>query len=370
MPVTTNLQKQAIEQFSTLETASVGQFKQIMPLEDNTKAVAVVRASGGEQAKHDLEHEANLLKILKDNGFPALNTYDGVFEIAPGKFGLVMDYVSNANLIDAKAPDMIKVLLPALMMGVKIDTGKEAWAMQIPRITQTVLSQMKQKNPQQIKDFAENLGTQVKQLLKNIKEKGLVVADLQMLIDPTGKITIIDPLDVLRVVPKNPPEQGVDFVDVVNPQKPNSTQFIKSLNESIDMLVDIAKTCDAIVKAKNENLPQAIGSLMTSVRPKAVSAPSSPVMERRQPESRRPHSAPPALNSQTTRVHTSFNENTVPKEMNKQANRPPAVVASNALLKARVNNPSEAPIRPTANEASRPKGKEPVGDLPAKPKQR
>lgn len=370
MPTTTQIQAEAIQQFATLEAASVGQFKQIMPLSDPSKAVAVVRASGGEQAKHDLEHEAKLLNILRENGFPALQTFDGVFEVAKGKYGLVMEYVQNANLIDSKAPDMMKVLLPALMMGVAIDTGKEAWAMQVPTITQKVMSSLKQKNPEELKAFAENLGNQIKQLMQTMKEKSLVVADLQMLIDASGKITIIDPLDVLRVVEKKPPEKGFDFVDVVNPNKPNTKQFINSLYDSMGMLEDIAKTCDAIVKAKNDNLPQVIGALMTSVRPKAASAPSSPVMERRQAESRRPHSAPPALNSQTTRVHTSFNENSVPQEMNKQANRPPAVVASNALGKAKVNNPSEAPIRPTANEASRQQGKEPVGDLPVKPKQR
>ncbi len=371
MPTTTLIQAEAIQQFSTLEAASVGQFKQIMPLSDPSKAVAVVRASGGEQAKHDLEHEAKLLNILRENGFPALQTFDGVFEVAKGKYGLVMEYVQNANLIDSKAPDMMKVLLPALMMGVAIDTGKEAWAMQVPTITQKVMSSLKQKNPEQLKAFAENLGNQIKQLMQTMKEKSLVIADLQMLIDAKGKITIIDPLDVLRVVERKPPEKGLDFVDVVNPNKPNTKQFINSLYDSMGMLEDIAKTCDAIVKAKNENLPQVIGALMTSVRPKVASAPSSPVMERRQPpEPRRPHSAPPALNSQTSRVHTSFNENSVPNEMNKQANRPAAVVASSALGKARVNNPSEAPIRPIANEASRQKGKELVGDLPIKPKQR
>lgn len=291
MPGLTLLQQQAVEQFSTLEAASVGQFKQIMPMEDPTKAVAVVRASHGIQAKNDLEHENKLLGILRDNGFPALNTYDGVFEIDAGKYGLVMDYLANCSLIDAKAPDMMKVLLPALMTGVAVDTGKEAWAMQVPAISKKVQEALKQKDPMQLKDFAMNLGSQVKQLVQTMQEKSLVVADLQMLVDQNGKITIIDPLDVLRVIPT---PRGMEFKDVINPDKPNTPSFINTLYDSMAMLEDMVKTCDAIAKAKPEHLPMVVSSLMTSTRPRSASLPASPVMERRVPPGR-PSSAPAAL---------------------------------------------------------------------------
>lgn len=350
MPEVTPLQQQVIEQFNTLGAASVGQFKQIMPLPDSTKAVAIVRASDGLQAKHDLEHENNLLKILKENGFPALNTYDGVFEISKGKYGLVMDYLTNCSLLDSKAPDMMKVLLPALMMGVPIDTGREAWAMQLPAITRNVLTAMRSKDPDEIRNFASNLGTQIKQLMQTMQEKGLVIADLQMLIDPKGKITIIDPLDVLRVVPKKPPEQGIDFVDVVDPKKPNSAQFINSLFESMGMLEDIAKTCDAIAVTKNEHLPKVISSLMTSARPRAGSMPGSPVMERRPPE-RRSQSAPPALGGASSSSRevssdgaTSSREVSSMKENSKRVD---AVVPRKELAKARASDIADTlPKRP------------------------
>lgn len=278
------LQQQAKLEYSSLvhKKGAVGQFKQIVPMTDDI-AVAVVRASAGIQAKNDLEHEVALLKVLKEHGFPALQTYGDVFEIADGKHAVVMDWVPNANLIDGKAPEMINYLLPALMFGVPINTGDEAWAIKLPQISRGIVQAAAQSDPKQVQRFAMNLSEEIARLLEVIDKQKLVVADLQILIDPKGKLTIIDPLDVLRVVPKKPPVQGFDLVDIMDPSKPNSDSFVKSLFKSMEMLENMKKICDRVAaNAESKPALQALVKEMMSARPSRgySSAPVSPVMPR------------------------------------------------------------------------------------------
>lgn len=281
------LQAQAKSEYAEIikRKGAVGQFKQILPMTDDI-ALAIVRASSGPQAKEDLEHEVALLKVLQEHGYPALQTYGEVFEVADGKHAVVMDWVPNANLIDGKSPEMINYLLPALMLGVPINTSNEAWAMQLPQMMRNMQLAAKNCNFDEVQAFARNVSREIAQLQKIIEEQKLIIGDLQMLITPQGKITIIDPLDVLRMVPKDPPGQGFDFVDVMDPSKPNSKEFIQSLFKSMAMLENMKMICDGVATLKDKQMfEMLISSMASSLSPsrpgsRVSSAPSSPVMPR------------------------------------------------------------------------------------------
>jgi len=264
----------------------VGQFKQIIPTQENI-AVAVVKAAQGETAKAQLEHEAFLLNFLRENDFPAIQTYGNVFEVAPGRHALMMDYIENTTLLDGKSINNLRYSVPGMVLGIPVKTGDEAWAMQLPAIMRSIDKAASTCDLEQAKAFANTLGEQVAQLMKTVKEKMLMVGDLQILVDPKGKITIIDPLDVLRVVPK-PNGQGVDFVDVVDPTKKNSALFVNSLFTSMDMLETVKNMCEEMGKATdNVELRNIVQTMMNPnpqlslKNPLSVSAPPSPELGRR-----------------------------------------------------------------------------------------
>ncbi len=283
MATSEELQEKAKSEYFELlsKKGAVGQFKKIVPMTENI-AVAIVKASDGLKAKQDMEHEVTLLKVLKEHGFPVLQTYGDVFEIADAKHAVVMDWVPNANLIDGKAPEMINYLLPALMLGVPINTSNEAWAIQLPQVSKKILAATQNINIAEIQEFARNLSQEISELQRVMDEQKLLIADLQMLITPQGKITIIDPLDVLRIVPKVAPNIGFDLVDILDPSKPNSESFLKSLFKSIEMLDNMKKICDSVAKVKDkQSLQKMISDIMLShSAPRHGSAPVSPFMPR------------------------------------------------------------------------------------------
>ncbi|MGE3318694.1 MAG: hypothetical protein AB7I18_05305 [Candidatus Berkiella sp.] len=277
-----DLQARAKENYPQLVgQGHVGQFKSVIPISEGL-AVAVVRASAGETAKEQLAHETHLLNILRENGFPALNTYGDIFEITAGHPAVMMEYIPNASLLDGKSIDMVKYMIPAMALGVSINTGDEAWAMKLPSILRQMQAACFTSNLDTVKAFAEKLQSEVTNLMKTVQEKMMMIGDLQILVDPKGKITIIDPLDVLKVVPKNN-GQGVDFVDMVNPNKPNTQQFINSLFKSMEMLESVGKICEQIKSAKSAQELQQTVARIANPRGGFIpsSAPPSPVMQRR-----------------------------------------------------------------------------------------
>jgi hypothetical protein len=187
-----------------------------------------------------------------------------------------------------------------MVLGMKINTGKEAWAMHASKLGAQIREEAKVCDIQKAQDFAKVLGNEFKSLKNIMDTKGMIVGDLQILVRPNGKITIIDPLDVLQMVPKDPndPTKGVDLIDVVNPDNPNSMGFMKSLMESAKMIDQVINFCDSVCRAKDlQALEKAInpsvssrytGLSFPSGRPpepsgrNAFSEPSTPVSHRRE----------------------------------------------------------------------------------------
>lgn len=381
-PTVEMMQQEAIARFHQLHTGkgAVGQFKEISPLTD-TVAVAVVRATKDKViAKLELEHENHLLHILRENGFPALQTHGGVFEIDENKFALLMDWIPNANLIDGKTPDALALSLPAMVLGMKINTGKEAWAMQASKLGAQIRENAKSCDMKKAQAFAQTLGDEFKSLKNIMDTKGMIVGDLQILVRPNGKITIIDPLDVLQMVPKDPndPAKGVDLIDVVNPDKPNSMGFMRSLMESAKMIDQVINFCEGICKAKDlQALEMAInpsvssrytGLSFPSGRPSessgrnAFSEPSTPAIHRREPlpvraatsmpssPQQRPKTEPPKR-PEPTRRPTTY---TAPAQLEVSAKKPSKRPPSDTPIKPQ---PSERTVRDSSHR------KEPLTQL-------
>lgn len=355
-PKPEDLQQDAKQKYPNIAGQGlVGQFKQIIPTQENI-AVAVVKAAQGETAKERLEHEAYLLNYLREQGFPAIQTYGEVFEVAPGRHALMMDYVPDATLLDGKSIDTLKFSIPGMVLGVPVNTGHEAWAMQLPTIMRNIEEAALISDLEQVKTFAKTLGEQAAQLVKTVQEKMLMVGDLQILVDRKGKITIIDPLDVLKVVPR-PDRRGVDFVDIVDPKKQNTSGFLQSLDISMEMLDRVQKLCVEIGKAKDKvDLRNIVQTMMnpdpknTIRNPLTASAPPSPVLARRPQVSdpRQSRSLPGSVSSTP-----SIPVRNGPNRASDYDHRPPPITqAANAA--ARRSLPTTATARPTGTEPTKP----------------
>lgn len=243
--------------------ARQGSFKRIVPVNDQV-AVAMIESKQGEKDKAALEHEVKLLEILRENNLPALQTHGGVFEVKPGTYGVLMDWHPTARLLDGKDPDAVNLLVMGLLLDIKIPTG-EGWVMHLERIKKEVQHKLQDPNTdiEQVKAAAQNLKNNFSKLMDTLKQNNIVIGDLQLLVNSKGDITIIDPIDVLKKTPDKTRANQFNWVDIVDPTKPTSPDFMESTRRSQKMLEAGRDICDKISRTIDSN-PQLLGTLVIS----------------------------------------------------------------------------------------------------------
>ncbi|MGE3319574.1 MAG: hypothetical protein AB7I18_09795 [Candidatus Berkiella sp.] len=224
----------------------LGKLKKIIPILQRY-AIAVLDSQGPEENKTNLESEQQYLKLLRDNGFPVIGTYGNVFEVQPGQYGIIMDWIPNACLMDAKKPVELSYALSGLLLGYKVDLGKEQ-TKNVNFFKASFYLELQKAELQKVIKRAEVLKQQLETLLERFTEQNLFVGDLQVLVDINGQCTIIDPHHLARAVPE--PHKYVDALDDKK-QLPQDSE--KLINNSIDMLGSCVKWLDGVTKAKSIN---------------------------------------------------------------------------------------------------------------------
>lgn len=188
-----------------------GTCKKCLPIQDTPYCVVVMHEAT-DFAKEMIHRERQYLDYLQKKGFPVVETAGDVFPICakgqPVRYGLIEKHVRDGVFIEAKTPAPLKLLIFAALTGT-IFRATEAWFLQKDSIEKTIAEKLTQDSFERIKAAAICLQRNFEMILSLMKDKQVEISDLQGLITVDGTLTIIDPLDVVKV------EQGYTKVDSI-----------------------------------------------------------------------------------------------------------------------------------------------------------
>lgn len=263
--LTIAMQERAKAQYNAISmqlAMGQGEFKLILPFLPEI-AVAVTKRRAPEEEmgklKQMFDSECAQLHFLSSKGLPALRIHGNVFIIDRNKSGIkyamLMDAIPKHTFIDAKDPATIKTFLPSILLDVEIPRG-EAWYMKRALIEEQI--QKKLLDPGVI-DIAKKKAALLQQQLKEISaildKENIHIVDLQLLVDERGKITIIDPLDVVSPTAT----KGV-YRSVINGESISNPDFTKKIQGTKEMLTAMISFCTTVATTTN---PKELKSLIT-----------------------------------------------------------------------------------------------------------
>jgi hypothetical protein len=256
----------------------VGSFKKVIPIILPDKGMqlglSVMAARQGQQGKEQLKQEFENLKLLRANGFPALKTYGNIFKNNQGEDAMIIDWIDNATMIEAKSSENLKYVLSSFLIGLPAESGKESQVASIRSNLNSLLNRFERTNLDfdAIKKRATKLQYQVDALIRQIESKKMVIADLQLLIAPTGELTIIDPLDVLLLRPKQHASlqspllrDRYDFHESGPEGKLITGNTVKEIDTSLLALHKISRICKSLAEVEEKrDLKQALYNVIES----------------------------------------------------------------------------------------------------------
>lgn len=150
------------------EHGSLGQFKKVLPISEELCVACVAKENASQ-----LKAEAEMLQLMKKLDLPAVNCYGELFNISEGSKALIMEFVSNAVLLDSKFPLHINRIMLPMLMGLQIPTGKERWMDDFYPVLEKMEIQLNSNslNAEDIKAKAQNIAQQVHKLIENLQKK-------------------------------------------------------------------------------------------------------------------------------------------------------------------------------------------------------
>ncbi|MGE3318693.1 MAG: hypothetical protein AB7I18_05300 [Candidatus Berkiella sp.] len=277
-PETDNIQKlqqDIVNTFSTIKKSSyeAGTCKRVFRLPNNI-ALAVTHGSAGME-KDLIFNEQIYLNYLKEQGYPVVSMRGQVFAVEEeGKairYGYLMDYIPDAVFIETKSPALLKAQIYAALLGIPTHPSEGWWGINHSRIF-NVISTMLQ-DPETFKEVQISAATLVqnyKNLIAKLRKDSLAISDLQMMLSKDGTLTIIDPLDVVRVDPKNN-----QLISIADPTRPPDAGFRDFLLRTNDWLNEGFKIAHTITSAAN---PEHLQTLAGTAKPEATTF--KPLMNR------------------------------------------------------------------------------------------
>lgn len=257
------MQEQAKAQYNAISLKlplGQGEFKNILAFTPEVAvAVSKKRAPVEEMVKikQMLDSECTQLRLLASKGLPALRIHGDVFIIDTNKsgikYGMLMEAIPKHTLIDGKDPATIKTFLPSILLDVDIPRG-EAWYMKKTQIEEQI--QKKVSSPEALgaaQKKAAFMLAQLKQISDILRHEKINIVDLQILVDERGKITIIDPLDVV-----SPTATKGTYKSLVNGEEISNPDFVKKIHATDEMLSAMMSFCNQVVSASPKELPKLI----------------------------------------------------------------------------------------------------------------
>lgn len=192
-----------------------------------------------------IKNERKYLQYLQDNNYPVVNVFGPEFIVqsidGQDRYGMIEEYIPGV-FIESKTPLTLKLLLVAGLLGCEA-RAQEAWVARnkenLIENIRTIL--MDDGRFEALRASAGELANNFEKLNNQFSGEHSMIADLQMIIDKQGKLTIIDPLDVVSLE-----ERGV--ISFFDSNKKHNQDFVRFLSES-QMWVKSAKTfCNQITQ--------------------------------------------------------------------------------------------------------------------------
>jgi hypothetical protein len=224
-------------------TTVSGSFKTLYALNSEI-AVASVPSSNKEM----LSKEKILLSKLAELGLPTVQYYTDVFEFQLNRQAVLMQWVPDSTLIDAKDFEMAHHKLMIAALGITMPVSGEAWALHKP-IIDLQINQLFTEKPEmhiQVKQFAKNLHRVLMSIITNLETNGVRIADLQLLVTKEGNISIIDPIDVVHI--RATFSNTNVYHSLLDGSIQDNPDFIKQLSLGQRMLSNCLEWCSTIAK--------------------------------------------------------------------------------------------------------------------------
>lgn len=244
----------ALEALLTLDQAELSQYhcvdgslKRVYQLPVGNLALACFRQKGDqtsiESGKALLVKEKKLLLLLKESGLPTANVYGEPFELN-GQYAFVMDWISEANLIDVKDQEAASRKLVASFLNITIPSG-EGWVLQKNSIEKKIIEQIRADDfsVANVRIQALKLQQQFVQIITILNEKGYLIADLQLLVNRQG-VRIIDPIDVVKMVASPNISNMMEYRSVFDESKQSHPDFVKLLYDGKRLLQQCLTCCE------------------------------------------------------------------------------------------------------------------------------
>ncbi len=228
------------QQLFNLKSVS-GSFKTIYPL-NQEYAVASTKASTM------LGKEKKLLQKLEDVGLPAIKIYSDVFELPQDYQAVLLQWISDATLIDVKDFESAQRKLMIAALGIDLPVSGEAWVLYKDMIEQRV-NKMFANNAElfiHVQQFAKTLHQALLDIINKLESNALRIADLQLLVTKEGAVSIIDPIDVVKI--KSSIVNSNVYLSLLDESVQNGPDFVQQLIMGQDMLNNCLQWCSEIAR--------------------------------------------------------------------------------------------------------------------------
>jgi len=154
---------------------------------------------------HDMVlKERKLLAHLETQGYAIVKVFGEPFNVQPGqqRFGMIESFIRGV-FIEAKTPAPLKLLLTAALLEIPCKS-QEGWiAFNLQRVVEEISTKL--SNSEAFLAFqarAQHLATAFENLITQLEQQHEKIHDLQMIISADGSLTVIDPLEVIKVSPE------------------------------------------------------------------------------------------------------------------------------------------------------------------------
>lgn len=203
--------------------------------------LAVVYAKqSNEKLNAIVKKEYQLLTHLNQQGYPIVAPCHSPFMVpSKQRVAMILPFVPGA-FIEAKTPLPLKLLVTAGLLGLTTP-AQEGWAFHRNRIIEQIGAEL--TLPETLQAFqtrAKCLANEFRLLINKLNDQSLRIHDLQMLIQANGKLTIIDPLEVISISTKGA------WYSLLEQELLDKPDFKKFVNESQTWLLRAEQFCHFI----------------------------------------------------------------------------------------------------------------------------
>ncbi|MGE4349307.1 MAG: hypothetical protein AB7D28_06050 [Candidatus Berkiella sp.] len=252
----TSIQNDAYNSFSELDRqyeGEVGTCKKMIPLgkfkQEYDNFALVYSRYLHETNQAIVRNEREYLKYLSEKNYPVVTVYGNAFVVEQKseqpRLAMLMQYIPGV-FIEAKTEASLNILILAALLGIPTRAYQEAWlALNQNHLAASIIQAMNDpQNFSQLQEKANILAKNFQTLIQKMEQDEIMICDLQMIISKDGKLTIIDPLDIVKS------SNSKSLFNHDQASTPDLVQFLQQtknwLNNALDFCNTIAQSSTSV----------------------------------------------------------------------------------------------------------------------------